>query len=145
MRLTRFLGTNWFHDPWGETDWDVSRVQGTSWEKPLESVGGVCYSDLSCSSSSCVNAVDNDNESELICGRVVFITAWTECKTSCEWQTTLWNARKSHSHLLQWRIGISQQANWRKEEKNKADGFVLIFSSDFAGIKENNFFNLICN
>lgn len=32
-----------------------------------------------------------------------------------------------------------------EEKKIKVDGFALTFSSDFAGIKENNFFNLICN
>lgn len=32
-----------------------------------------------------------------------------------------------------------------EEKKIKADGFDLTFSSDFAGIKENNFFNFIRN
>lgn len=58
--------------------------KGPHGEKPLEFVGGVCHSDLSHCSSPCMTAIVNDNESELIYGMVILITAWTEFKTLCE-------------------------------------------------------------
>lgn len=52
----------------------------------------------------------------------------------------------THVYLSEGSEYPSRQTGERREEKkNKADGFVLTLSSDFAGIKENNFFNLECN
>lgn len=88
----------------------------------MESVGGICHSDLSHSSSSCVTAMDNDNESKLIYGRVILITAGTECKTSHEQQ--YFEVQGNVTYLLLQRLGIS---HWQTREKKRK---TCIFKTD---------------
>lgn len=60
------------------------QVQRDLKEKVFEFIGSVWHSSLSPGTSPCANAMDDKNESELIYEMTLLITAWTECKISCE-------------------------------------------------------------
>lgn len=84
-----------------------------------------------------MNAVDNVNESELVYGMVILTTAWTECKTSCERQYCEMQGKVTHIYFSEGLDYPSRLTGERGgEKKNKADGFLLTLSSDFARIEK---------
>lgn len=69
----------------------------------------------------------NDNESKLIYG-MILITAWTECKNSCEWQYFEVQGKVTYIYSTESSEYPTKQMRERKEKKNayiKVDGYNL--------------------